>query len=373
MTNNQSAPEYPVTRTSNPRSDAEREALLAAPLFGTVFTDHMARAYWTPESDWHDRAVVPYAPITLDPAAAVLHYGQEVFEGLKAYRHEDGSIWGFRPEHNARRMMASSRRLALPEISEEDFMASIEALLSVDAAWVPTPNGGEASLYLRPFLFASEAFIGVRSAKEVTYLLIASPVGAYFAKGVNPVSIWVSQDYNRSGPGGTGTAKCGGNYAASLLPQEEGAAQGCDQVCFLDAATGTYLEELGGMNLFMVHKDGRVVTPSLTGSILEGVTRDSIITLLQQEGVDVTERRISLAELRSDIEAGRISEMFACGTAAVITPIGSIAGRAPDETIWRLQIAGGNSGELTTHIRESLLDIQFGRTEDRHNWLRRIV
>jgi hypothetical protein len=227
---------FEVHRTDTPTPDAERESLLATPKFGTVFTDHMARVSWTQGVGWHDRRVEKYGPLQLDPATAVLHYAQEIFEGLKAYRHADGSVWTFRPTANAERLQRSARRLALPELPTEDFLASITALVRTDLDWVP--SGEETSLYLRPFMYASEAFLGVRPSLQAEYLVIASPVGSYFAGGVKPVSIWVSQDYARAGAGGTGAAKCGGNYAASLLPQQEAYARGCEQVCFLDAATG---------------------------------------------------------------------------------------------------------------------------------------
>src|SRR5690606_30307703 len=259
---------FEVRPSSHPRSLAERTAALADLKFGVVFTDHMARATWTDDEGWHDRRIEAYAPLSVDPAAAVLHYAREIFEGLKAYRHADGSIWAFRPDRNAQRLARSAERLALPVLSEADFHASIQALVDTDAEWVPSVPG--SSLYLRPFMFASEAFLAVRPARRVDYLVIASPVGPYFTNGFQPLSIWVDAEYNRAGPGGTGAAKCGGNYAASLLPQAQAYKEGCDQVCFLDAATGTYLEELGGMNVFLVMKDGSVRTPAL-GTILEGV------------------------------------------------------------------------------------------------------
>ena len=263
---------------------AERQAILDDPGFGVHFTDHMAVATWTAADGWHDSAVVPYGPFSLDPATAVLHYAQEVFEGLKAYRHADGSVWLFRPDQNAARMVRSSARLALPELPAADFLASIDALVAADAAWVP--SAAEQSLYLRPFMFASEAFLGVRPAQRVTYCCIASPAGPYFASGVRPVSIWISTRYTRAAPGGTGAAKCGGNYAASLVAQQEAASHGCDQVMFADAAEHAWLEELGGMNVYVVTADNELLTPELTGSILEGVTRDSILTLAARVRAD---------------------------------------------------------------------------------------
>lgn len=360
------AASFVVHRTDTPATDAARESLLAAPKFGTVFTDHMARVSWTDGRGWHDRRVEKYGPLQLDPATAVLHYAQEIFEGLKAYRHEDGSVWTFRPWANAERLQRSARRLALPELSTEDFLASITALVRTDVAWVPA--GGETSLYLRPFMYASEAFLGVRASRTAEYLVIGSPVGAYFAGGVTPVSIWIAQDYHRAGIGGTGAAKCGGNYAASLLPQQEAHAHGCDQVCFLDARTNTLLEELGGMNVFIVRADGSVATPRLTGTILEGVTRASILQLLAEDGREVAERDIPLAEVLAGLRDGSITEVFSCGTAAVVNPIGQLASDDFDETV-----GDGGAGAVTMGIRERLTDIQYGRAADPHGWMHRLT
>ena len=356
---------YEVRRTGAPTPDDERTSLLAAPKFGTVFTDHMARVSYSGGA-WSDRRVEPYGPLRLDPATAVLHYAQEIFEGMKAYKHADGSIWSFRPDQNARRYARSAHRLALPVLSEEDFLASIAALVRTDVDWVPGHE--DSSLYLRPFMFASEAFLGVRPANEVEHLVIASPVGPYFAGGVQPVSIYLSEKYHRAGaPGGTGDAKFGGNYAASLLPQQEAAERGFDQVCFLDSARSTYLEELGGMNIFLVMADGTLHTPDL-GSILEGITRESIIRLAADRGHKVVERKIPVQELVEGIRSGQVREFFACGTAAVITPIGRLA--APD---FDLEVADGGPGELTMALRGELTDIQYGRAEDRHGWMRRLA
>ncbi len=352
--------------TDSPRSDEERSELIAHPTFGTVFTDHMARITWTADDGWADRRVEPYGPLLLDPAAAVLHYGQEIFEGLKAYRHADGSVWTFRPWANAARFRASARRLALPELAEADFLGSIEALVTVDGGWVP--GADETSLYLRPFMFAAESFLGVRPARRVDYLLIASPVGPYFSGGVQPVSIWVAEDYHRAGPGGTGAAKCGGNYAASLLPQQEAYAKGCEQVCFLDAATNSLLEELGGMNVMVVRRDGSVVTPQLSGTILEGVTRASVLTLLRDGGHEVVERDLPLAEVLDGLRSGEVTEVFACGTAAVVTPIGRLAGEGFD-----LAVNGGATGTVTAAVRHQLTAIQYGRAEDPYGWMHRLV
>ncbi len=357
---------FALHRTDRPVPDAERAAALASPRFGTVFTDHMARVSWTHADGWTDRRVEPYGPLQLDPATAVLHYAQEIFEGLKAYRHPDGTVWSFRPEANAARFARSARRLALPELSEADFLGAIRALVEVDREWVP--SGEETSLYLRPFMYASERFLGVRPSLEAEFLVIASPVGPYFAGGVKPVSIWVSQQYHRAGAGGTGAAKCGGNYAASLLPQQEAYAKGFEQVCFLDDRTGTQLEELGGMNVVVVRADGSVVTPPVSGTILEGVTRSSILQLLTDAGHEVSERPVLLEELRRDLADGNVTEVFACGTAAVMTPIGRLASDDFD-----LVVGDGEAGPVTMRIRAELTDVQYGRSADRHGWMHRLV
>ena len=355
--------EISTTRSDHPVDDARLAEILENPGFGVHFTDHMFTVEWTPDSGWHHARVEPYGPLTLDPATAVLHYAQEIFEGMKAYRHEDGSIWAFRPEENAARMTRSSHRLALPELPVDDFLAGVAALVEADQRWVPD-NGGEKSLYLRPFMFASEAFLGVRPAQHVTFMVIASPAGSYFKGGIKPVSLWLSEQYTRAGRGGMGAAKTGGNYASSLLPQSEAYEQGCDQVVFLDEEA-TYVEELGGMNLYFVFKDGRIVTPAL-GTILEGITRASIIELAGKMGYQVEERRFSIDEWREGVTSGEIVEIFACGTAAVVTPVGELkwaGGAAPAPA----------STDLTFKIRQALVDVQFGRAEDTFGWMHRLV
>lgn len=360
---------FPLKFSSTPsaalRAELEREEILADPGFGKHFTDHMVTIDWTKDAGWHDARVTPYGPLQLDPASAVLHYAQEIFEGLKAYRHADDSIWTFRPEANARRLQRSAHRLALPELSVEDFIESLKQLIAVDAQWVP--SAPETSLYLRPFEIANEVFLGVRAAHKVSYHLIASPAGAYFAQGVAPVKIWLSREYNRAGRGGTGAAKFGGNYASSLLPQVEAYEHGCAQVLFLDSETGTHIDELGGMNIFFVFKDGHIATPQLTGTILEGITRDSIITLARDRGIRVDERPISVDEWQQGYASGEITEVFACGTAAVITPIGQLLGH--DLSIGDINAP---AGELTMSLRQELTDIQYGRIPDRHGWLTRL-
>ncbi|HEX5770190.1 MAG TPA: branched-chain amino acid aminotransferase [Nocardioidaceae bacterium] len=355
-----------VSPTARPVDEARLTEILASPGFGLHFTDHMFVAEWTPEEGWHDARVTAYAPISMDPATAVLHYAQEIFEGMKAYRHADGSVWTFRPEENAARMVRSARRLALPELSVGDFVDSVDALIRADERWVPEAEG-EKSLYIRPFMFASETFLGVRPAQHVTYMVIASPAGAYFAKGLKPVSIWLSQDYSRAGVGGMGAAKTGGNYASSLVAQQEATQNGCDQVVFLDAVERKWIEELGGMNLYFVHDDGTIVTPELSGTILEGITRSSIIELCRQQGWKVDERRVSLDEWREGVASGAITEVFACGTAAVVTPVGTLKWRGGEAG------TGEDIGPVTQQVRRALVDIQYGRAEDTFGWMHRVL
>ena len=354
---------FPLTANPSPVAEDERKAILAGLHFGDSFTDHMAHARWKQGEGWGDYGVIPYGDLSLSPATAVLHYGQEIFEGIKAYRHDDGSVWTFRPRYNAARLNASARRLALPELSEEDFVASLVDLVRADAAWVPSGEG--ESLYLRPFAFASEAFLGVRPSKVVDYYVIASPSGSYFTHGLEPISIWVTTEYHRAGRGGTGAAKTGGNYASSLLPQQEAYAQGCDQVCFLDDVSQKNLEELGGMNIMVVDADGTVRTPQLTGTILEGSTRSAIIRMLRDSGRNVVEDTISLEGLLADIESGRVSEVFACGTAAVVVPLGHLKGEGFDARI--------EGSEVTRQIHDRLTSIQSGHAEDPYGWMYQLV
>ena len=353
--------EFSVTPNDAARSAAEHADIIAEPGFGKHFTDHRVDICWSEQGGWHRPRVQPYGPIQLDPAAAVLHYAQEVFEGLKAYRHADGSIWTFRPEMNAERLKRSARRLALPELPTEYFIESLRQLIAVDARWVP--SAADTSLYLRPFMFAKEAFLGVRPAKKVNYYVIASPAGAYFSGGVAPVSIWISTDYARAGKGGMGAAKTGGNYASSLVAQQEAYDHGCAQVLFLDSEKGEYLEELGGMNVVFVYKDGTIVTPQ-SESILEGITRDSILQLAADRGHKVEGRAVSIDEWRQGVASGDIVEVFACGTAAVVAPIGVLKGAD--------FIDEQPLGELALSLREELTDIQYGRREDTHGWLVRL-
>lgn len=355
---------FTIDRHPSPTPPEQRARLLDNPGFGRVFTDHMATIRWTEEKGWHNAKVTARAPFSLDPACAVLHYAQEIFEGLKAYRTQDGAITLFRPEENARRFNQSAERMAMPLLPEAMFLDSIEALVDMDRDWIPD---GEGSLYLRPFMFASEAFLGVRPAAEYIYCVIASPVGPYFKGGAKPVTVWATSDYARAAAGGTGAAKCGGNYAASLLAQAEASRHGCDQVVFLDAAQHRWVEELGGMNVFFVMDDGSLKTPPLTGTILPGITRKSIITLARDAGMTVSEEPYSFNQWRSDAQSGRLREAFACGTAAVVAAIGEV--RFAEGSF---RIGGGETGAVTARLREELVAIQRGAAIDRHGWLRRL-
>jgi len=350
----------------SPSLDADRLARIADPGFGKVHTDHMVVIdYDADKGGWHKATLGPREPIALDPAASVLHYAQEIFEGMKAFRHEDGGLAMFRPEQNARRFNASARRMAMPEIPEELFLEAVKLLVQKDANWLPEVEGG--SLYIRPFMFASEAFLGVRPATQYKFVVILVSSGNYFKGGVNPVKIWVSQDYVRAAPGGTGAAKTGGNYAASLVPQAEAIEHGCDQVVFLDAVEHKWVEELGGMNLFFIRRDGSVITPPLTGTILPGITRDSLITMLREEGLDVREEPYSITQWREEAESGELLETLACGTAAVVTPVGTVASPSGEFTI-----GTGGIGQMAQKMREKLVGIQNGKVEDQHGWVMRV-
>src|SRR3954469_7215111 len=359
---------FPVERNPNPRSAEERAAILANPGFGSHFTDHMVRIDYA-DGAWGEGAVVPYGPLTLDPATAVFHYGQEIFEGLKAYRQPDGSVASFRPDANARRFQRSARRLAMADLPEELFLESLRALLEVDEPWVPT--NPDHSLYFRPFMIATEVGLGVnKPSGSYTYLLIASPAGSYFASGIKPVRVWLSTEYTRAAPGGTGEAKCAGNYAASFVAQAQAVAKGCDQVVWLDAAEHRWIEEMGGMNLYFVYGSGssaRIVTPSLTGTLLPGVTRDSLLTLAKELGYGAEEGKISTDELREGVASGAITEVFACGTAAVITPVGAV-----DSAQGGYTIGDGQPGAISMQLREHLVGIQTGQEPDVHGWMHRL-
>ena len=341
---------------------AKRAALIADPGFGRVFTDHMVMIRYSDTLGWHDARVTARAPLSLDPATAVLHYAQEIFEGMKAYRLESGAMALFRPDANAARFAASARRMAMPEIPADLFIESVRALVDIDRAWFPDVEGG--SLYLRPFMFASEVFLGVKPSAEYIYLVIASSVGGYFKAGAPAISLWVSQDYTRAGPGGTGAAKCGGNYATSLIAQAEAIKLGYDQVVYLDVAERRWVEELGGMNMFCVFDDGSLQTPPLTGTILPGITRDSLITLARGQGIVVREEPYAIDQWRDDAKSGRLTEAFACGTAAVVTPVGRVGSSEGEFTI-----GAGGAGQMTQKLKAMLVDIQRGTAADQHNWV----
>lgn len=342
--------------------------VLAEPGFGRFFTDHMVSIDYR-DGQWVDARVEPYAPLPMDPATMVFHYGQAIFEGLKAYRQSDGSVAGFRVDANARRLNTSAHRLAMPDLPEDLFAESIRQLLAADHRWVPAA-GGEDSLYLRPFMFATDAAIGVRPSSTYRYLLLGSPAGAYFRGGVKPVKVWLSTDYVRAAPGGTGAVKFAGNYAASLLAQSEATAQGCDQVVWLDAVERRYVEEMGTNNLFFVFGSGAtatLVTPELSGSLLAGITRDSLLTLAADAGYAVEERKITTDEWKTKAQSGELTEVFGCGTAAVITPVGAVRS-AEGEFL----IGGGKPGEVTMALRDTLTGIQRGTFADIHGWMTRL-
>ncbi|AGP30544.1 branched-chain amino acid aminotransferase [Corynebacterium terpenotabidum] len=359
------SPEFTRNLTTTPTPTEKIEQILSNPGFGTYFTDHMVIIDWTEQDGWHDARVVPYGPLAMDPASSVLHYGQAIFEGLKAYRHEDGSVVTFRPEKNAVRFQQSAERLAMPELPVDLFIESLRQIVDVDRAWVPAA-GGEEALYLRPFMISTEVGLGVHPANSYSYYLIASPAGAYFKGGVTPVSVWLSTEYVRAAPGGTGAAKFAGNYAGSLAAQAHAEEQGCDQVVWLDAIERKYIEEMGGMNLafiFGTGADAELVTPELSGSLLAGITRDSLLTVAADEGLKVTEKRFSVQDWKDAAASGAMSEAFACGTAAVINPVGTVKDKDGE-----FQINGGVTGETTMKLREHLTGIQRGTVEDIHGW-----
>jgi branched-chain amino acid aminotransferase len=363
------SPTLSVELTASPVDADTRARLLENPGFGALYGEHMVRIDYVAGEGWGRSLLQPYAPIQLEPATAVFHYAQAMFEGLKAYRLADGGVGTFRPEANAARMNRSGQRLAMPALPPERFIEAIDALVTADAEWVPGGDG--QSLYLRPLMFATEPMLQVRPSKTFTFFVIDSPSGAYFKGGVKPVTVWVSEDYTRAAPGGTGYAKVGGNYAASLAAQLEAEQAGCDGVIWLDAVERQVIEEMGGMNLFFVFGEGddiTLVTPELTGTLLPGVTRDSILQLGRDFGFRVEERRITMDEWRSGNADGSISEAFACGTAAVITPVGHVKSRTDD-----FSIRGGAFGPVASRLRETLLGIQHGTAPDPHGWLHRVV
>jgi branched-chain amino acid aminotransferase len=356
--------DFSVTKSASAKSPAQRAEILENPGFGRSFTDHMVTIEYDADKGWHDAKVLPYGDIKLDPANMALHYGQQIFEGLKAYRYKDGSIKAFRAFENAARFNRSAKRLAMPALPEDVFVKAIKELIAVDGEWVPADT--EKSLYLRPFMFATEVGLGVRPANKYLFILIASPAGAYWPKGIKPVSVWLSEEYVRAAVGGTGEAKCAGNYAASLIAQAQAAEHGCDQVVWIDAQERRWIEEMGGMNLYFVYKTSsghKLVTPKLTGSLLPGITRDSLLTLAKDEGYEIEEGRISVEDWRKGCESGEIEEVFACGTAAVITPVGEVKSTSASWVVNQ-----NETGPITANLRKKLLAIQTGDAPDIHAW-----
>ena len=360
---------FELRPTAHPLSDAERSNRMQHLGFGRVFTEHMIQIHYTEERGWCQGALIPYGPLELYPASSVLHYGQAIFEGFKAYRQPDGSIKTYRPEANARRFNASARRLAMPELPVELFIEAADILIRQDRAWVPHAIG--ESLYLRPLMIAIDTALGVRPSKEYEFVLFASPSGTYFPRGVKPVTVWLSEEYTRACPGGTGAAKCAGNYAASLVAQKQAHGEGCDQVVWLDAVHRRYIEEMGGMNIFFVYHEGdrvTLVTPELTGTLLEGVTRGSLLQVGRGLGYSVEERKISVEEWQAGVRNGRLTETFACGTAAVITPIGEVKSKRDG---WLIR--GGEIGPVTIRLREALLEVQHGLAPDSYGWMHTVI
>ena len=349
--------EITIERTQHPKQKPTDQTRLG---FGNYYTDHMFLMNYDEGKGWHDPRIVPYGPIELDPAAMCLHYGQEVFEGLKAYRTEDGRILLFRPDRNMARLNSSNERLCIPAIDEAFAVEAIKKLVSVDQDWIPTAEG--TSLYIRPFIFATEAQVGVHPAQELLFAIILSPVGAYYPAGLNPVKIYVEDKYVRAVRGGMGYTKTGGNYAASLKAQDEAEKVGYTQVLWLDGVERKYIEEVGTMNVFFVIDD-EIVTPELQGSILPGVTRMSCIELLKKQGYKVSERRLSIEEVAEAADAGKLKEAFGSGTAAVISPIGELKW---DEKV--MTINNGEIGTISQHLYDTLTGIQWGKLPDPYGW-----
>lgn len=346
-----------IEKTTNPKPIPGEDNPLQ---FGTIFTDHMFVMNYETGKGWYDPRIVPYAPIELAPSAMVFHYGQEMFEGLKAYKTEDGRTLLFRPDKNIERANRTNRRICIPEIEEEDFLEAIKAVVAMDEAWIPTKPG--TSLYIRPFIIATDPFLGVRPSNTYLFMIILSPVGAYYPEGLNPVKIWIEDEFVRAVRGGIGEAKTGGNYVASLAAQMKAHEEGYSQVLWLDGVERKYIEEVGAMNIFF-KINGTVVTPELNGSILPGVTRNSVIELCKSWNVPVEERRISVDELFEAAKDGSLEEVFGTGTAAVISPVGHL--RFEDHVI---PVKDGGIGELSHRIYETITGIQLGKVEDSYGW-----
>lgn len=349
-----------VTRTACPKEKPDQKHLG----FGKYFTDHMFVMDYTEGRGWHDARIVPYASVEMDPACVVLHYAQETFEGMKAYRTADGSVQLFRPEMNARRMIKSNERLCMPAFPEEWFVEAVKAFVKVEEAWVPSEP--ETSLYLRPFMFATEVALGVHMAKSYKFMIVACPVGAYYPQGVNPVRILVEDELVRAVHGGTGFTKCGGNYASSILAQVKAEKMGCTQVLWLDGVHRKYVEEVGTMNI-MFKIDGEIYTAPLEGTVLPGVTRDSIIHILKDWGYKVNETHLAIDDLMAAGHDGRLEEIFGTGTAAVISPVGELVYREDAVTINEFK-----TGDLTQKLYDYLTGIQWGKVEDKFGWVAKV-
>ncbi|QNU65483.1 branched-chain amino acid aminotransferase [Ruminiclostridium herbifermentans] len=350
-----------ITKTTNPKQKPDQNNLG----FGINFTDHMFIMDYDEGQGWHDARIVPYAPIPVDPSAMALHYGQAIFEGLKAYKSAKGEILLFRPEKNMQRVNNSNRLLCIPEINVDDCVQAIKEIVRVDAGWIPSAPG--TSLYIRPFIFASEPALGVRPSHSYKFIIILSPVGAYYPEGINPVKIYVESKYVRAVRGGLGEAKTVANYAASLKAQVEAKKEGYTQVLWLDGVEKKYVEEVGTMNVFF-KIDGEVITPELTGTILPGITRMSTIELLKQAGIPVSERRISIQEIYDAHAAGKLEEAFGTGTAAVISPIGEFS--------WNgkvIKVNDGKIGEVSQKIYDTITGIQSGELEDTFGWTQKVT
>ena len=349
-----------IIKTDTPKTKPAKDAELG---FGTIFTDHMFIMNYNQEKKWHNPRIVKYQDISISPAAQIFHYGQSMFEGLKAYKQitdEGEKIYLFRPNKNIERANHSNVRLCMPTIPEEDFLQAIEEVVKVDSDWIPT-NPGE-SLYIRPFMISTEPTLHVDPSKEYIFMIILSPVGAYYKEGLSPVKIWVEDEYVRAIRGGIGEAKTGGNYAASLAAQEKAAAAGYSQVLWTDGVEHKYIEEVGAMNIFF-KIDGKIVTPMLNGSILPGVTRNSVIQVCKDMGFDVEERRVSVEELHEAAKNGKLEEVFGSGTAAVISPVGTLKF---GENVY--SINNGEIGEVSQKIYDTITGIQTGKVEDKYGW-----
>ena len=360
-------PNLLVTPSTTALSDTDRAEAMRVLAFGRTFTDHMVTIPYR-DGAWQQGELKAYGPLSLDPSASSLHYGQAIFEGFKAFAQPDGGIATFRADQNADRFNRSAARLAMPALPPELFMEAADALITLDRKWVPQ-NVGE-SLYLRPLMIATDPFLGVRPSVEYLFVLFASPAGAYFPQGVKPVTVWISEDYVRAAPGGTGEAKCAGNYAASLVAQQQAQEKGCDQVVWIDAVERKYIEEMGGMNLFFVYNENGktiIVTPQLSGTLLAGITRLSLLQIAKDLGFESEERKIYIEDWRNDVASGRMTEAFACGTAAVITPVGRVKANGFDMTINDFE-----NGPITMAMRDGLLGIQHGTTPDTHGWMHKV-